>query len=93
MGAQTVQKLAYLFLEEDEQGQYTHAYQFVHDGSQQTHLEYMGHEEPQHHKHHDADEHIERPAFLHQPVDVVEQQRHQQDVDYVFYAKIKKHVI
>ena len=46
MGAQTVQKLAYLFLEEDEQGQYTHAYQFVHDGSQQAHLEYMGHEEP-----------------------------------------------
>ena len=91
MRPEVVKELPYLLLKQYDKGQNAHAYQFVEDRTEQLHLQNIAHKEPYDDEDHDADEHIQRAALLHQAIDVVEQQGDKDDVDDVFYAKIKKH--
>ena len=89
MSTKRVKESAYLFLKEHYQSDYTHAYQLVHNGTQESHLKHLAHEEPHHYEHDNTDEDIERAALLHQTVDVVEHQGDKQYVDDVFYSECK----
>ena len=93
MSSQVVEELAYLFLEQHDDGDYTHRYQLVEDGAQQFHLKYLRHQQPYDNKDIDAYKDIERARGTHQPVDIVEQQAYQQDVDSIFYAKSEEHIM
>ena len=89
--AERQQEAAYLFLEEDDEGQHAHADQLVEDGAQQLHLQHLRHHQPDKDEDQDADEHVEGTGGFHQFVRIVQQQSHQQNVYEVFYAKCKKH--
>ena len=91
VGTYIVEKLADVLLKEYDESNDSYTHEFVHDGTEQPHLENLGNKEPHHHKHHDAHEDVERPRLLHQFIDIVEDDSHQQDVNHVFQSKIKKH--
>lgn len=55
------------------------------------HLQDLAHEKPNDNEDENAIENVQRAAFAHQPVDVVEHQGHEGYVDNVFYSKLKKH--
>ena len=93
MGTERVEKLANLLLEQYDECDNTHANQFVEDGAHQTHLEHLTDKQPDEHKHHDSDEHVQRTALFHQPVDVIEHQGYQQDINGIFYSKIERHYL
>ena len=89
VGTEVVEKLADVVLEEDDDRQHAHTDKLVHDASQEAHLQDAADKEPHQDEHDDADEHVERPRFLHETVDVVEHHCHEEDVYKVFYAKVK----
>ena len=80
-------EMAYFLLKEDYQGQGAHIDQLVEDAAQQTHLEDLGNQYPDQHEYQYAGKDVGRAGLFHQSVDVVEQQRHQYDVDQVDYAE------
>ena len=90
MGTKRVKKSAYLFLKEHYQADYTHAYQLVHNGTKEPHLEHLAHEEPHHYEHDYAYEDIERTALLHQSVDVIEHQCDKKNVDVILAAALRE---
>ncbi|KXB47714.1 hypothetical protein HMPREF1870_00609 [Bacteroidales bacterium KA00344] len=91
MLANLIEKLAYLLLEKNDQADNTHAHQLIHYAAQQAHFQHLRHKQPHQHKNHDADENIERTAFFHQSVEVVEHQGDKQNVDDVFDSKFEEH--
>lgn len=78
-----------VFLEEDDKGQDTHADEFVEDGTHQSHLYDLRHNDPCHDKHQDAIEHVEASRCFHQLVYVIKQKRYAEYVDNIFYPEIK----
>ena len=71
-----IEKLAYVFLKENDEGYYAHANQLVENASKQAHLEHLAHQQPYQHKEHDADEDVERARLFHQSVEIIEHQCH-----------------
>ena len=86
---QAMQKTIDIFLEEDDKGQDTHADEFVEDGTHQSHLYDLRHNDPCHDKHQDAIEHVEASRCFHQLVYVIKQKRYAEYVDNIFYPEIK----
>ena len=84
--------MANIVLKQDDQSDDTHRYHFVEDGTQQAHLQDLRHEHPDDDEHQHTHERIRRTRLAHHPVAVVEHHSHQQDVNYIFYAKIEKHL-
>ena len=72
--------------EHDERND-THRHQLVKNGAQQAHLKHLRHKEPHNDENQDAHEDVERAALAHQPVNVVEHERHQQNIDEVFNSE------
>ena len=60
MGSEVIQKLADIFLKEDDQTNGTDADHFVHNATQQLHLQHLGDNQPEHDKNQNAHEHIQR---------------------------------
>lgn len=89
MCAKRIEKAAYFLLEEHDKTDDSHAHELVHDGSEQTHLKHLTHEKPHQDEDDDAYKDIERTAFLHQAVDVVEHEGDKKNVDDVLYSEFK----
>ena len=91
MGTQIVEELTDILLEQHDQGDDTHTDQLVENRAKQSHLQHLRHEKPDDDEHHNTREHVQRARVAHQPIDVVEHQCYQQDVDDIFQSKLKKH--
>ena len=78
----------YLVLEKNHEHYQSDAHELVDNRAGEPHVEYFVSEHP----HEDEGEHSveerQRAALLHQPVHIVEQKRHYQDVDYVFNSEV-----
>lgn len=82
------EKPAYFFLKQDYQGQTTHIDHLVENRTQQAHFKHLRHQNPYQDKHDDARKDVGRARLLHQFVDVVQNQRYQQDINGIFYSKV-----
>ena len=91
MGAQTVQKLAYLFLEKHYYGKDTDRDELVEDTAEEAHLQYLAHEEPDDDKHHDAYEDIQRAGLAHQAENIVQQGGDEDYIDDVLGRYFDEH--
>ena len=60
MGTQHLEEVAHVVLEQDDEGDGSHLDQLVEDGSQQTHLQHLSHQQPQQDEDKDACENLYR---------------------------------
>ncbi|MPM99074.1 hypothetical protein SDC9_146264 [bioreactor metagenome] len=88
---QSKQKAAYLILKKNNERQHAYADQLVEYRSEQTHLQYLRHHQPNKNKHQNTGENIDGPRSLHQLVCVIQQESNKQYVYKIFYSKLKKH--
>ena len=84
MRTERVEKTTYLFLKKHDQSDGTHADQLIENSPQEPHFEHLTHEKPYQYEHHHADEDVQRTAFFHQFIKVVEDKRNQNNVDGIF---------
>ena len=66
----------YLFLEYNNEGEYSHAHHLVEDGAEEAHFEHARHEYPQDYKDEDAGEDCAGAGLFHQSIEIVEQACH-----------------
>ena len=91
MGADGDEETADVVLEQHDQGECAYADEFVEDGTEQSHLEHLGDDNPESEEDEDAIEDVERAGVAHQAVDVVEQEGDKENVDGVFDSEIEGH--
>ena len=80
-GTQLGQEPLDLVLEQDNKDKQTDVNEFVHECAYQAHVQNLVHHHPGNDKGEHADKDVERTRIFHRAVQVVEQGRHQQDVD------------
>ena len=77
--------------QEDDKCYHTHAHQLVKDGTEQLHLQYLRHYQPDQYEYQDTRKHIDGAGSFHQLIRIVKQKCNQQNIDNIFYSNIKKH--
>ena len=82
-----IEELAYLFLKKYDETDDTDAHQLVHNRTEEPHLEHLADEKPYYYEHYDADEHIQRPALLHEAINIIEHHRHKNNIHYILYSE------
>ena len=89
--SQSQKETAYLILEKHNQRYYTHIHQCVENRTQQFHLQHLCHHQPDQNKNQNSGEYLDGAGSFHQFVGIVQNKSYQQDIDKIFYAKLKKH--
>lgn len=84
-----VEEMAYLFLEEYDDGNGSHAHQLVQYVAQQLHLQYFADDYPEAYEQQDTIEDVHRTRLLHQLVAVVQDHGYQYDVYDILYPYVK----
>lgn len=85
--AYAIQELTYFFLKEYYYGECTDAYELIEDCSCESHLEHLRHEQPDYYERQNANKHVQRSRFSHEPIRIVEQYCYEQYVYRVLYAE------
>ena len=91
MGTEIEQEFADIILEKHNNRNNTHRNQLIEDRAQKPHLKNLRYKKPDDNKHHNADEHIQRARLPHQPIDIVEHQRYEQNIDQIFDSEFEEH--
>lgn len=84
VGAKFLKKPLDLLLKQDHEHQQAYAHELVEDSAYQPHAEDLGGHNPHHDEREHAEEYVDRARLLHEPVQVEQQQRHDQYVESVF---------
>ena len=88
---QSQEETAYLILKKNNQRDHTHIHQCVENRAQQFHFQHLRHHQPDQDKNQNSGEHLDRTGSFHQFVGIVQNKSYQQNIDKIFYAKLKKH--
>ena len=91
MRTQSQQEATYFILKKNDQCKYSHIHQRIKDGTQEFHFENLSHHNPHHEKHQDPGKDLDGTGSFHQLVCIIQKKSNQQDIDKIFYTKIKKH--
>ena len=80
-------EVADFFLEQDNQCQCTDADQFVENGTQKFHFQYLGDKQPEYDENQHAEEYVQWTRLFHDLVAIEQHQCDKEDVDKVFQSE------